>query len=247
MAHIFLLIHFFCFDTNCLWHAAAAVLGVDDGLYTLRPPELTAINHFKDVSLEQTAAVVAAAAAAAAAAINNDDIAADGFQELSLENGGDDSALDGDLDGPATPREQNIYKVARNNKAKMGKALRHESTKMMATANAMLSAEAFASGSNGSIFNHITNLYDQFQWGMSDIGKSVTRKCANDMATYLRALDKGQTWALQGMCADHIVMCMYMLCITILLLHIFLLFCCCCCCSQRLIGPISRSILIWQR
>lgn len=179
MAHI--TIFHSCFSSfGSILHAA---IGADDSLYTLRPPELTAINHFKELSLEDVRAQMPTD-------IGSDDSESDGFQELSLENNGDDDGIahNDDLDEHLTPREHNIYKIARNNRVKMDKA--------------MPSTEAFlSSGYNGSIFSHITIMYDQFHWSMSDIGKLVTRKCANEMATYLRALEKGQSWALQGICS----------------------------------------------
>lgn len=165
-----------------------------DNLEILQPPALTATNKFEEFDLKNDDDQ-----------LPSDDFS-DGFQELSLDDALENSKETSadklmQKDKIATHKDHNIYKIARSNKAKTVKSVRIEPIKSTATIgnNAILTTEVLSSGNNGSIFNHITNMYDQFQWNINDITKSVGQKCANDMMVYLKSLERGQSWALKGL------------------------------------------------
>lgn len=119
------------------------------------------------------------------------------FQELTLD---DELETTSKMTTHSISKEHNIYKVARSNKAKVAKSVRIEPAKTSnAHGNSIQSPNVYTPVRNGSIFAQITNLYDQFLWKNSVLSDAVSRKCANDMAVYLKALEKGQSWALKGL------------------------------------------------
>lgn len=170
---------------------------LNDDSDILEPPSLTATNKFEEFDLKSDDEQ-----------LPSDDFA-DGFQELSLDDALENSKETSDKalqkDKMPLHKDHNIYKIARSSKAKMMKSVRVEPVKSTATIgnNAILTTEVLSSGNNGSIFNHITNMYDQFLWNINEIKNSVGTKCANDMQVYLKALERGQSWALKGLRKTH--------------------------------------------
>lgn len=104
-------------------------------------------------------------------------------------------------------RKRNIYKIAKSDKLIPPK--RHipetvfvpfKSNNQMKNNNHLHRYER--NGKDGktnlNIFHIITDLYDQSQWNIDGIRRSVSEICSNDMEIYLKALNNGEPWAIKG-------------------------------------------------
>lgn len=130
----------------------------------------------------------------------------DDFEELTL----DDEVGTKKSDVPHRQKNdfdtQNIYKVAKPNKSKQLKAMASASTSVTprilhmsynrkSMAMPGMREKQFL---HPKSFEYITQLYDQYQWNVSDFSSMVSPKCTKNMDVFLSALQHGRTWASKG-------------------------------------------------
>ena len=87
---------------------------------------------------------------------------------------------------------KNVYKVTGGNGGSKSKKPSNIDLFAMALSNDTMNATHL------DTFNTIIQLYDQSQWNTREIENMVNVNCGRDMAAYLKALEKEETWALQG-------------------------------------------------
>lgn len=172
-----------------VWHAFSFVFVGKERLEKLQPPPLVSAGDLKPFSLEPHDTSVV------------DDSLDDGFKELSLDDATENVSKEVALNKAEITIDHNIYKIARSNKANAIKSARLEPSKssILPGGNSIVLSEMHGSESNGSIFNQITYMYDQFLWKSNEITQSAGRKCATDIAIYLKSLERGHRWALKGL------------------------------------------------
>lgn len=86
--------------------------------------------------------------------------------------------------------EGNIYKVKlRTDTKKRGDRHRSISSQMNILGNEVTTIKQFQT---------LTAMFDHWQWEPETIAEHVSKKCAQDMRTYLTSLQAGELWALKG-------------------------------------------------
>lgn len=98
----------------------------------------------------------------------------------------------------------NILKISKSNKPKSIKRLAAPLQSPQALLEIRLNKSPLMSSTNrkqfinSQSFQHITNLYNQYEWNADELRTVLSSMCSSNMYVYLNALVSGKIWAAKG-------------------------------------------------